>query len=78
MATAHLYEDGKEVCGRTMVLKRHVNIESIDSWWRVVRKTLEGKDIPLTYESVQIDVAWIRFDIGGNRMIMVDRKRSMV
>lgn len=78
MATVHLYVDGQEVCGRTMVLKRHHNIESVETWWRVARKSLEGKDPPLTYEKVEIDPAWIRFICNDRIIVFVDRKRSML
>lgn len=78
MATAHLIRDGQEVAARTMVLKRHVNIESIQSWWRVARKALTGKDVPLEYESFEVDVGYIRFKCEDGSIVFVDRKRSML
>lgn len=78
MATAHLIREGKEVTARTMVLKRHVNIESIASWWRVARKALTGKDVPLEYKTVEIDTAYIRFTCEDGTIVFVDRKRSML
>lgn len=78
MATAHLIVDGKEVAARKMVLKRHVNVESLESWWRVARKSMQGKDLPLTYEKAEVDVAYIRFVCKDGTIIFVDRKRDML
>lgn len=78
MATAHLYQDGQETAARTIVLKRHVNIESITSWWKAARRALTGKDVPLEYERAEIDVAWIRFTCDNGIVVFVDRKRSML
>lgn len=78
MATVHLYEDGREVCGRTLILKRHVNIESVESWWRACRKALTGKEVPLEYTKVEVDPAWIRFELSGGRLVVVDRKRALI
>jgi len=78
MATAHLYREGKEVASRVIVLKRHVNIESITSWWRATRKSLTGKDVPLEYSRAEVDVAWIRFECADGTIVFVDRKRSML
>lgn len=78
MATAHLIIEGKEVTGRTIVLKRHVNIESVTSWWNAARKALTGKAVPLVYQRVEIDPAWIRFECEGATIVFVDRKRAML
>jgi hypothetical protein len=78
MATAHLIRDGIEVTARTMVLKRHVNIESVQSWWRVARKALTGKDVPLEYTKVEIERDYIRFECLDGTVVMVDRKRTML
>lgn len=78
MATAHLIRDGREVTARTMIMKRHVNVESVESWWRVARKALTGKDVPLTYSRVELDPAWIRFTCGDGSVVFVDRKRAML
>jgi hypothetical protein len=78
VATVHLYQDEKEVTARTLVLKRHVNIESIESWWRAAKRALTGKVIPLEYDSVEVDPAYIRFVCGEGIIVFVDRKRSML
>lgn len=78
MATVHLYKDGKEVTARTMVFKRHVNMESVTSWWRVARKALTGKEVPLEYVLVEVDPAYVRFVCEDDVVVFVDRKRSML
>lgn len=78
MATVHLYRDGKEVASRTLVLKRHVNIESVPSWWKAARKSLTGKDVPLEYAIVEVDPAWIRFACMDGCVVFIDRKRAML
>lgn len=91
MATAHLYRrvpaegavspttpDYEEETAGTIVLKRHVNIESVESWWKAARKALTRKEVPLTYERVEIDPAWIRFECEDGVVVFVDRKRSML
>lgn len=78
MATAHLIRDGKEVTARTMVLKRHVNIESVDSWWRVARKSLTGKDVPLQFQHAEVQREYIRFTCSDGTIVFVDRKRAML
>jgi hypothetical protein len=78
MATVHLYHEGKEVASRTLVLKRHVNIESVFSWWKAARKALTGKEVPLEYEKVEVDTSYIRFECADGTIVMVDRKRAML
>ena len=78
MATVHLYRDGQEVTARTLVLKRHTNIESIESWWRAARRALKDKDIPLVYKHFTMDSAWIRFVCPDEAVVFIDRKRSML
>jgi thioredoxin reductase len=77
MATVHLIHEGREVTARKLVLKRHVNIESIISWWNACRRALTGKEVPLEYDSVEVDTAYIRF-VCGDTIVFVDRKRDML
>jgi hypothetical protein len=78
VATVHLYVDGEEVASRVMVLKRHVNIESLTSWWRAARRALTGKAVPLEYTKAEAEVSYIRFECGEGVVVMIDRKRSML
>lgn len=78
MATAHLIRDGKEITARTLVLKRHVNIESVESWWRAARRALTGKDVPLSFQSVDVERDYIRFKCSDGTIVMIDRKRAML
>ena len=77
MATAHLIKKGLEVRARTMVMKRHVNVESVVSWWRVACKAL-GDVAPSTYRTAEIERDYIRFVVDDTTIVMVDRKRAML